>query len=118
MTIGNHGDLEEEYREAIRQRVCSVCLDSRDDGSCGLSGRVCALESHLPQLVSILVSLESPRLDDYAAAVRAQVCSGCESRQPRGGCLLRETAVCALDAYLPLVLDAVEQVHTRRRSHA
>ena len=118
MAIGGHNALQDDYREAIRRRVCSVCLDSRDDGTCGLSGRVCALETHLPQLVAILASLESPRLDDYAAAVRAQVCSRCESRQPQGTCQLREAAVCALDAYLPLVLDAVEEVHSRRRSHA
>jgi hypothetical protein len=118
MTSAGDAALQDEYREAIRRRVCSVCLDSRDDGSCGLSGRVCALESHLPQLVAILTSLDSPSLDDYTAAVRAQVCSRCESRQPQGACQLREAAVCALDAYLPLVLEAIEEVHSRRRSHA
>ena len=36
-----------EYREAIRLHVCAVCLDSRDDLSCGLVGRLCPIERHL-----------------------------------------------------------------------
>lgn len=118
MTGAGHDALQDEYREAIRRRVCTVCLDSRDDGSCGLTGRICALEAHLPRLVTVLADLGSPRLDDYVAAVRSEICSRCESRAPRGACALRETAACALDAYLPLVLDAIEEVLSRRRSHA
>lgn len=118
MTEAGREALRDDYREAIRRRVCSVCLDSQDDGSCSLTGRVCALESHLPELVEALAAVQGPRIEDYEAAVRAAVCSRCESRDGRGVCRLRETAACALDAYLPLVLDAIEEVHSRRRSNA
>lgn len=102
-----------EYRDAIRARVCAVCLDSRDDKTCSLSGRACAIEGHLPSLVEALTMVESPRLVDYEAAIRTLVCSDCRQDQ-EGRCNLRENASCALDAYLSLVLDAVEEVNSRR----
>jgi hypothetical protein len=104
----------QEYMDAIRQRVCGVCLDSRDDRSCGLTGRTCAIEDHLPQLVRALSSVEgSARLEDYATAIRAQVCSVCRHQDAQGSCELRNHGDCALDAYLSLVLDAVEEVNLR-----
>lgn len=110
----------EEYIAAIRSRVCAVCLDSRDDKSCGLTGRVCALEAHLPRLVAALSSVESTRLVDYETVIRAQVCANCDNQDGQGQCALRVDASCALEAYLSLVLDAVEEVNLRReaiRSH-
>ena len=103
-----------EYREAIRARVCAVCLDSRDDRSCGLSGRDCAIEAHLPRLVGALMSVHSPRVEDYEAAIRAQVCDSCEEQDASGRCTLRDNAECALEAYLSLVLDAVDDVNEAR----
>jgi hypothetical protein len=102
--------------EAIRRKVCSICLDSRDDLSCGLTGRQCAIEAHLPRLVEVLSRIESPRIDAYALAVREEICGGCRDRRADGGCALRASASCALDAYLPLVVDAIEEVNARRAS--
>ena len=107
-----------EYLEAIRLKVCSVCLDSRDDRTCGLSGRVCAIEKHLPRLVEVLSEIDSPRMDDYVAAIRAQVCASCDQQDDSGRCDLRAQAACALDAYLSLVVDAVEEVNARRVARA
>jgi hypothetical protein len=103
-----------EYMQAIRQRVCAVCLDSRDDNTCSLTGRICAVEAHLPRLVAALSSVQSTRMDEYAAAIRAQVCSSCEHEDASGRCELRDAAECALQSYLSLVLDAVEEVNERR----
>jgi hypothetical protein len=111
-------DRYAEYREAIRLHVCAVCLDSRDDLSCGLVGRMCPIEQHLERLVRVLEALDSPRLDDYAAAIREKVCSQCSSCAADGSCNLRDAAACSLDAYLPLVLDAVEDVRRRRPPRA
>jgi hypothetical protein len=99
----------EAFRDAILQRVCRVCLDQRDDGSCGLTGRECAIEGHLPALVEALVAVESDRLEDYEAAVRGQVCTTCDVPDATGRCALREHGDCALSAYLALVVDAVEE---------
>ena len=99
------------YWDAIRRHVCGVCLDQADDGSCGLTRRVCALEMHLPALVNALVSVRSDRMDEYVAAIEAQVCSHCPEQNAQGRCRLRDAACCALSSYLPLVVDAVEEVH-------
>lgn len=113
MSAGPVDPRYHEFMDAIRAKVCAVCLDSRDDRSCTLSGRVCAIEGHLPRLVAALSAVESPRLEDYEAAIRAEVCTRCEHQDAGGACGLRDEGSCALDAYLSLVLDAVEEVNKR-----
>ena len=104
------------YWDAIRRHVCGVCLDQADDGSCGLTRRVCALEKHLPALVNALVSVRSDRMDEYVAAIEAQVCSHCPDQDAQGQCRLRDAARCALHSYLSLVVEAVEEVHGSLRA--
>lgn len=99
----------QRYMDAIRRRVCSVCLDQRDDGACGLTGRTCAIEAHLPQIVEAVIAIKSDRMEDYVAAIQAQVCSRCASAAGPH-CELRDRAECSLDAYLSLVIDAVEEL--------
>ena len=101
------------YWEAIERQVCGVCLDQADDGSCGLTRRICALQEHLPRLAQVLSTVQSTRMDEYEAAVRAEICPGCSEATAGGGCRLRDQASCALFAYLPLVLEAVESVNER-----
>ena len=101
------------YRDAIRRRVCSPCLDGRGDGACGLSGRTCALDEHLPRIVEAILAVDSTRMDDFIAAIEAEICSGCGSRGPGGACRLRDQGECALATYLPLVVGAVEEVHQK-----
>jgi hypothetical protein len=99
------------YAEAIRQRVCAVCLDSADDGSCGFTkDRVCAIERHLPLLVDTLVSVKSGRMDEYVAALESQICGNCREQDADARCRLRDHRECALAMYLPLVVDAIEEV--------
>ena len=102
------------YMEAIGRRVCSVCLDRRDDGSCGLTHRTCAIEAHLPDLVEAVTRVESDRMDEYIAAVEAQVCGRCEKKAGLG-CRFQELGECALDTYLYLVVEAIEEVRGRTR---
>lgn len=98
------------FWEALREHVCGVCLDQRDDRACGLTRRVCAIDRHLPRLVEVLSQVQSNRMDEYEAAVRAEICSSCPEQGADGRCELREEADCALFAYLPLVLEAIENV--------
>lgn len=98
------------YMDAIRRRVCSVCLDQRDDGTCGLTrGRDCGIEVHLPKVVEAILSIESDRMDEYADAISAQVCSRCPNQELQGYCPFRDRGECALSTYLSLVVDAVEE---------
>lgn len=102
--------IRQAYWEAIRSHVCSVSLDQADDGGCGLHGRVCAIEAHLPRLVEVLSSIDSPRMDEYVASVEREICGACEHQDAAGLCGLREEGECALYAYLPLVVEAIEDV--------
>jgi hypothetical protein len=104
----------QDYMDKIRSRVCGVCLDSRNDRSCSLTERVCAIEAHLPRLVASLSVIASNRIDEYEAAIRAEVCPSCAQQDAQGQCTLRSAGDCALEAYLPLVLDAVEEVNAKR----
>jgi len=97
------------YSDALRREVCRTCLDGRGDGSCGLTARACPLDAQLPAVLAAVQGIHSANLDDYTKAVEEQVCAHCSNRSAEGPCLLREHADCALVAYLPLVVDAVEQ---------
>ena len=103
-------ERSQAYTDAIRRRVCSVCLDAQDDGRCGLTKRVCAIEKHLPRVVETVLSVDSDRMDEYVAAIRAQVCGRCPEQSPEGPCELRNRGDCALDMYLFLVVDAIQEV--------
>ncbi len=54
--------------------------------------------------------VQSVRMDDYVRALRAQVCTHCREQDAAGVCALRKHGDCALDAYLSLVIDAIESV--------
>ncbi len=45
----------QDYVRAIRENVCSVCLEQALDGSCALRGGTqCALDSYLVQIVEVI----------------------------------------------------------------
>lgn len=104
-------DAYQAYRDAIRRRVCAICLDGADDGSCTLAGPLaCAIAEHLPRLVDAILDVRSGHGDAYAAAVEARVCGHCAHRDALGLCSLRRDGRCAVSVYLPLVVEAVEEV--------
>lgn len=103
------------YLDAIRSRVCSVCIDGIFDGKnqfvrCGLpKERTCPIEVYLPQIIDVVESIESPRMEDYVDILRLNVCAICEHSED-GKCDLRLQADCALDRYFMLVAGAIEEV--------
>jgi hypothetical protein len=99
----------QRYLDAIRRKVCVVCLDGRGDGRCGLSGRVCAIEAHLPGVIEAVAAVRSDRMDDYARAIESQVCGACDQGGIDGECRRRDLGECALATYLYLVVDAIEE---------
>jgi hypothetical protein len=106
-------DRYRAYREAIRRRVCSVCLDSADDSSCSLAGsRTCAIDEHLSRLVDTILEVRATHDDAYAAAVETRVCSHCRERDSLGRCRLRRDGSCALAVYLPLIVEAIVNVRS------
>ena len=110
----------ETYHEALKERVCGVCLDRKDDGSCDLpEGRTCALELHLPVIIRAVQSVQSDRIEDYANAIRETVCFQCPNQDDdTGRCQFRLHMECALDNFAYLVVEAIEEVDRRQMTAA
>lgn len=99
-----------ETEAIVRNRICSVCSERTGNGKCGLekpSG--CALFELLPLVAQAITSVESEDINDYIGAIRRQVCAVCFDQNPDGFCETRRQVRCALDAYLLLVVDAIEE---------
>jgi hypothetical protein len=109
----------QDYLDAIRRRVCSVCIDAvYSDGHqfvrCGLpKSRTCPVELYLPQVIEVVESVDSPLIEDYVTVLRDKVCAVCEQSQ-EGVCALRLKADCALDRYFMLVAEAIEEVQVQQ----
>jgi hypothetical protein len=94
----------------IRNRICSVCSDRTVDGRCGLDEPAsCALFRLFPEVAKAVQETSSDDIGDYVEAIRKNVCSVCERQASDGSCESRQQVQCALDAYLLLVVDAIEE---------
>jgi hypothetical protein len=101
------------FREALKERVCGICFDRNDDGTCGLEeGRVCALEAHLPEIIDAVESVHSFDLSPYVEGIRAQVCPNC-NQDETGRCAFRERFDCSVDSFLLLVVETIEDAKRR-----
>lgn len=53
--LATDSDDIQDYIRAIRENVCSVCLDQRLDGECALRGQArCALDSYLVEIIEVI----------------------------------------------------------------
>jgi hypothetical protein len=99
-----------EIEAIVRNRICKVCTDRLVDGNCGLEDpSSCALFRLFPQVAQAIGSVSSDDINDYIEAIRRQVCSICAEQDSSGYCETRQQVQCALDAYLLLVVDAIEE---------
>ena len=53
--------------------------------------------------------MKSDDIQQYIEAIRRNVCSVCADQASDGSCETRQQVRCALDAYLLLVVDAIEE---------
>lgn len=110
-----HIDL---VREALKERVCSVCFERNDDGTCGLPPeRTCALEAHLPDIIRAVEAVESVDLEPYVESIRTRVCPHC-SQDAEGRCVFRDNFDCSVDNFLYLIVETVEDVKTGKYARA
>ena len=92
----------------VAERTCAVCLDRTDAGACAVPGHAgCKLKEFFPAVVDIVRRVRSHSMDPYVAAVEAEICSRC-AENTAAGCKPRNLGECALYAFLPITLDAVE----------
>ena len=97
--------------EAIgRNKICSVCTERTVDGQCGLEDSTsCALFRLFPEVAQAIQSVKSDDIQQYLDAIRRGVCSVCVEQASDKSCETRQQVRCALDAYLLLVVDAIEE---------
>ena len=106
------------YEKAVLDRICAVCIDRRDEGSCGLDPRLeCAVKEHLPVLLTSLKGVNSDNATAYLERIRLNVCTIC-NQGTAADCDVRGRADCVLDRYLNLVVEAVEEVERIRAGEA
>ena len=104
----------DQLEAIVRNRVCRVCSDRTVDGNCGRDEpSTCALFRLFPQVASAIQSTNSDDIRDYIDAIRRDVCSICEDEAADGWCDTRKQVRCSLDAYLLLVVDAIEEATGR-----
>jgi hypothetical protein len=105
---------ESKYREAMRRVVCEHCIDFAEDGSCKThDADGCAVFRYLPELVQIALTLHERKVEPYVEAVRKHLCTSCRDSAGTGQCELRENLDCGLNRYLPMVLEAIEEVNLK-----
>ena len=104
----------EELEAIIRNRICSVCTERTTEGQCGLEiPSSCALFRLMPQVAQAVESVKSDDIHQYIEAIRRNVCSVCQEQAQDGSCESRQQVQCALDAYLVLVVEAIEEATGR-----
>ena len=100
----------EQIETLVRDRICKVCTERTVDGDCGREQpSECALFRLFPEVARAVQSVQSDNIEPYIDAIRRQVCSICVGQDADGDCLERRQVQCALDAYLMLVVDAIEE---------
>jgi len=104
----------EELEAIVRNRICSVCTDRTEEGGCGLEKpSSCALFQLFPRVAQAIQSVNSDDIRLYIDAIRRDVCSVCQEQALDGTCETRQKVNCALDAYLVLVVEAIEEATGR-----
>jgi len=99
-----------EIEAIVRNKICGVCTARTVDGECGLaSPETCALFRLFPEVANAIRSVQSNEINPYIEAIRRNVCSICTEQAADGSCETRQQVQCALDAYLVLVVDAIEE---------
>ncbi len=100
------------YEAAIRKQVCEHCIDFGEDRTCHKPGGVeqCAVIKNLKEIVAIARAVHANQVSPYVQQLREKVCSHCANSKLDGSCAIREAVECCLDRYLPLVLQAIEDL--------
>lgn len=99
-----------ELESIVRNKICKLCTERTVSGECGLEEpSSCALFRLFPQVAQAIQSVRSDDVGPYIEAIRRNVCSVCNEQAPDGSCETRQLVQCALDAYLLLVVDAIEE---------
>ena len=91
--------------------MCYACASGDEKGNCRLpAGETCALESFLPDLVTIVSTNPARPHEVYLELLRNTICVQCNHQLSNGTCKKRQMLECALDRYYPTVIEIVKNV--------
>ena len=76
-------------------------------------GRRLARIRLFPEVVDAIQSVQGDDIRQYIGAIRQSVCSVCPEQLDDGSCEMRQRVGCALDAYLLLIVDTIEEAAGR-----
>lgn len=108
----SEGTELEEYRKAIREQVCSRCIERPPGGPpCAPLGKRCGIEISLAALIDAVHGVRSQTMDPYIDRFHDEVCTHCPNR-------VTDQCPCPLDALLLLAVEAIEGVDQRRQERA
>lgn len=101
--------VRERIQERFRNEICSVCIHDLPNGTCEQrwSG-ACPLLNRTDDLIAAVRQVEADHIDPYIMRVRETVCATCGANHD-GICCLRSDLDCALELYLPLVVEIVKK---------
>jgi len=98
----------QEYLDEIRQEVCTRCVERPPGGPpCGIQGKPCGVELHLPRLIESVRQVHSDCMDPYLETNRREVCQTCPFLHHSYFC------PCPMDTLAVLVVQAIEKVEQR-----
>ncbi|MEO8593026.1 MAG: hypothetical protein ABI759_06880 [Candidatus Solibacter sp.] len=104
----------DELEAIVRHRICGVCTERTVEGECGREEpSSCSLFRLFPEVAQAIESVSSNDIRRYIDAIRGKVCTVCTDQAPDGTCQERQQVTCSLDAYLPLIVDAIEEATGR-----
>lgn len=108
---------EDQYWEAIQNKVCVKCLEGDGTGACLIArDRACAVKKYFPVLLDVIQSTFSTSIEPYEAQLRNKICGHCVHQSPDGVCSLRNEVECALDRYFPWIVQVIEELQVRERA--
>jgi hypothetical protein len=103
-----HEHEYDEYLVALREQVCSRCIERRADcPPCSPHGKGCGIELHVPELVQICRSTDSMLMETYVNKLHDTICMNCAEKDT-------PNCPCPLSYLLLLAVEAVERVEFRR----
>lgn len=101
----------DKYLKAIKQNVCSICVDSNDKGGCTLNEKeTCAVELYLPKILDVIHNSNSEDIKEIHNQLKDTICLECRAQEIDGNCYLREDANCSLDRYFALIVETINKV--------
>ena len=113
----------EEYRLALRDAVCSVCLcfTPQEEHPARCRHETigdCSLFSKLGEVVDTISKVHSGSIVPYVDELRHSVCAKCDHQNALGVCDIRDDRGpvpnwCVLDTYFNLIVGAIEEVRER-----